>query len=635
MCGIAGIYCFSEKGKQFIQKLPAAAAKLALRGPDADGFFYHNNTGLTHRRLSIIDTSAAANQPMVDTTGRYSIIFNGEIFNYLELKVEKLKNILFVTQSDSEVLLQLYIHYGSQCLKWLKGFFAFAIYDKEEETLFIARDNFGKKPLLYYQDDSKFIFASEMKALLAFDIPKEIDYTSLYQYFQLSYIPSPATIFTNVKKLPQGHFVFIKKNNTTIEEYYSITATKQAFVAHQQIKSYDEAQQELLRLMNIAVKRRMIADVPLGAFLSGGIDSSAVVSLAAQHTKNLNTFSIGYKDEPLFDETKYASLVAKKCNTNHTVFSLGNNDFLTHLYSILDYLDEPFADPSCIPTYILCKHTRSKVKVALSGDGGDEVFAGYNKHAAEYQARQKSWKSGLVKSCAPIWKVLPKSRSSKIGNKIRQLHKFAEGANLAVQERYYRWCSIASEEAVLSIFQPQIQHKINLAKFKKRKAAITDCIKNETDFNQILQADMEGVLVSDMVHKVDMMSMANSLEVRSPFLDVDVVNFAFLLPQEYKINRSIKKRIVQDTFRKLLPEELYNRPKQGFDLPLLSWFRKDLYSFIFDDLLTEERIMNQGIFNFSEILKIKAKIDSSNNEDVAEQLWAHIVFQYWWKKNME
>ncbi|MES2430035.1 MAG: asparagine synthase (glutamine-hydrolyzing) [Bacteroidota bacterium] len=626
MCGISGIYAFTDGGKKYIDKLSLSSQAISKRGPDAEGFFYHEHVGLAHRRLSIIDTSSAANQPMYDITGRYTIIFNGEIFNYKELKNEKLADYKMATHSDTEILLQLYIRYGSECFKWLKGFFALAIYDKAEDELMITRDCFGKKPLIYFKDDDKFIFASEMKALFAFDIPKNINYTSLFEYFQLNYVPSPESIFFNIHKLQPGHFLSIKKNNIRIERYYSIHSAGDSEL------NYKDAQTRLINLMDTAVQRRLIADVPLGAFLSGGIDSSVVVALASKHTDHLNTFSIGYKDEPFFDETKYANLVAKKCNTNHTVFSLTNNDFLDHLYEVLDYIDEPFADSSCLPTYILCKQTRKTATVALSGDGGDEVFAGYNKHAAEFRMRQQTLLNSLVKNADWLWKILPQSRNGKISNLVRQLHRFAEGGKLNEKDRYFRWCGISSAEEAKSMFVPAVQQKIDQNNFSKHKNIITEAITNDKDFNQVLNADMNGVLVSNMLFKVDMMSMANSLEVRSPFLDIDVVNFAFSLPASYKIDSSLKKKIVQDAFRSQLPEELYDRPKKGFEVPLLNWFRKELRSLITDDLLNDVFIEQQGIFDVKAIQKIKQQLFSSNPKDSHAIVWQLIVFQYWWKK---
>jgi asparagine synthase (glutamine-hydrolysing) len=632
MCGISGVYAFNDIGKECITKLPASAKTLSRRGPDAEGFFYYGGVGLAHRRLSVIDTSSAANQPMMDASGRYVIIFNGEILNFKELIASKLSanNYLFRTSSDTEILLHLYINYGKECLNWLKGFFAFAIYDKQENELFIARDNFGKKPLLIYQDNDKFLFASEMKALMAFGIPQDIDYTSLYQYFQSNYIPPPASIFKEVKKLLPGHYLYLKGKELSIHQYYKIELPGPGDCAY----TYEEAQVKLVELMEKAMERRLIADVPLGAFLSGGIDSSVIVALASKHITHFNTFSIGYKDAPFYDETNYARLVAKKCNVEHTIFSLGNNDFLDNVFDVLDYIDEPFADSSCIPMYILCKKARRSVTVALSGDGADEVFAGYNKHSAEYLIRQNNFTAKFINSNKWLWEMLPKARGNRTGNLIRQLNRFAQGSRLNVKDRYYNWSQFTTEENARALFAPNVSQKINLSLFEERKKDFVSPINGDTDFNEILLADMNKLLPGNMLHKVDMMSMANGLEVRSPFLDVDVVNFAFSLPQQFKINGSMKKRIVQDAFKDMLPKELYNRPKKGFDLPLLSWFRKELFSYIFDDLLNEEKIIAQGIFNVEMIRQMKQQLMSSSGGNITQQLWAMVVFQYWHKKNI-
>lgn len=392
--------------------------------------------------------------------------------------------------------------------------------------------------------------------------------------------------------------------------------------------SYEEAQAKLRELMEEATKLRLISDVPLGAFLSGGIDSSVVVGLAAKHVDRLNTFSIGYKDNPFFDETAYAQLVAKKFNTNHTVFRLGNDDFLEHIDAILNAIDEPFADSSLIPTYILSKHTRKHVTVALSGDGGDEVFAGYNKHKAELTALQPSLSKSIVKGLMPLWKVLPKSRSNKLTNTVRQLHRFAQGASLPAAERYWRWASMLPEEEVEGLLVT------NESRSNSLKQHITQRLNN-ADFNEVLLADINLVLLGDMLVKVDMMSMANSLEIRSPFLDQEVVEFAFGLPVHFKINNDLKKRIVQDAFRQLLPPELYNRPKQGFDVPLLQWFRKELWSRIDGDLLADDFIAEQGLFNPAAIKTLKKQLQSSNPGDSHETIWALMVFQHWWRHTMQ
>jgi len=638
MCGITGIYAFTDKGKTFFSQLNNSVATLKQRGPDANGIFTHNKVALGHTRLSIIDTSNAGAQPFTDASGRYTIVFNGEFFNYKEHRKSLLeKGIKLKSESDTEVLLHLYIAEGARCLEKVNGFFAFAIYDNREEKLFVARDRMGVKPLLIYQDEDKFIFGSEMKTLLAYGISKEIDEVSLYTYLQLNYIPAPNSIFKTVKKLEAGNYLEIANCKLQITNYYQIP--KPIINYQLSIINYQTAQKKLVELLDASVQRRMIADVPLGAFLSGGIDSSVITALAAQHTKHLNTFSIGFKDEPLFDETRYAQLVAKKYQTNHTIFSLSNNDLFACLHSVLDYIDEPFADSSALAVFILSQHTRKFVTVALSGDGADELFAGYNKHRAEYQARSGGIAANLVKLLKPVWDVLPKSRNSKFGNKIRQLQKFSEGMNLNEKERYWRWAGLMNERDAENLLD--LTGFKNLSglhdEYSKRKKEILKYL-NSLPFGEgqggVLYTDMHLVLQNDMLVKVDMMSMANSLEVRTPFLDWTVVDFAFSLPSEYKIDEKMKKKIVQDAFRNYLPEELYNRHKQGFEVPLLKWFQTELKSMITDDLLNDNFIKQQNIFSVESVKNLKAKLFSNNPNDAVATVWALIVFQYWWKKQL-
>ncbi len=604
-----------------------------LRGPDCGNVYRDAKVALGHRRLSIIDTSTGAMQPMADKSSRYQIVFNGEIFNFQQLSEQYLPAVWKridgpATTSDTEVLLYLLIEYGPKCLEWLSGFFAFAFYDKETGTLILARDRYGKKPLLYHATEDHIAFASEMKALLEWGIPKELDYSVLHQYLQLNYIPQPQSMLKGVAKLKPAHYMICTPwGIQECKPYYQLRTHPGSYEQY----DYETAKEQLVVHMDTAVQERMIADVPLGAFLSGGIDSSVIVALASRHTSQLNTFSIGYKDNAFFDETHYAKLVADKYKTNHTVFSLSNNDFLEHVYDVLDYIDEPFADSSAIPEYILCKHTRKYVTVALSGDGGDEVFAGYNKHAAEWRVRKQSLANALVKAGLPVWNALPRSRNNKITNKFRQLHRFAEGASLSTKERYWRWASFNNTQSVNNLLSPASQQQVNAPLIEKEKQQLLQFL-HSGDFNEVLLTDMNLVLLSDMLVKVDLMSMANSLEVRSPFLDNKVVDFAFGLPVRYKIDSTLKKKIVQDAFRPMLPEAIYNRPKHGFEIPLLDWFRKELWGLINDDLLQKDFVAQQGIFNVAAIENLKKKLHSSNPEDSHATIWALIVFQYWWKK---
>jgi len=629
MCGITGFYALRENAISNLTKIEQSTNKLLLRGPDNGRITKTAKIALGHRRLSIIDTTEHAAQPMYDHTGRYVIIFNGEILNFKALAEQHLQSAGMATvSSDTEVLLYLLIQHGPQCLEWLSGFFAFAFYDLKEDTLLLARDRYGKKPLLYYACDDYLAFSSEMKSLLEWDIPKELDYTVLHQYLQLNYIPQPQSMLKGVAKLKPGHYMVF--NAKGLKEYKAFYQLKIDTAGYGQY-TYEEAKQELVRRMDASVKERMIADVPLGAFLSGGIDSSVIVALASRHTTRLNTYSVGYKDNAYFDETQYAKLVAQKYQTNHTVFALSNNDFLEHIYAVLDYLDEPFADSSAIPEYILSYYTRKHVTVALSGDGGDEVFSGYNKHAAELKVRQTSLANTLVKTALPLWNALPRSRNSKSGNLFRQLHRFAEGANLSVKERYWRWASFNTAQQVSGLLSQQSLKKVDMPLMQHERELLLANLKTG-DFNEVLLTDMNLVLLSDMLVKVDLMSMANSLEIRSPFLDYKVVDFAFSLPAAYKIDSTLKKKVLQDAFRPMLPEEIYNRPKHGFEIPLLDWFRKELWGLINDELLKSSFVEEQGIFDVDAIEQLKKKLQSNNPEDSHATIWALIVFQYWWKK---
>lgn len=631
MCGITGIFAFNLVGK--FNKINVTAATLCLdkRGPDFQDVYIDEWVGLGHRRLSIIDTSPAGHQPMWDESNRYCIVFNGEIFNFKELRKSLVeKGCSFHSQSDTEVLLKLYIHQRDNFLNRLNGFFSFCIYDKAEQTFFIARDRYGVKPLLYLFDEDKFIFASEMKSAVQYGIDKVLDVTSLYTYLQLNYIPGPATIFSAVKKLLPGHYMEVSRNKVDIHSYYTIPYDPEDPATS--TKNYDSAKQKLLSLLDASVQRRLTADVPLGAFLSGGIDSSAVVALASKHKPDILTFSIGYRNEKFFDETSYANLVAKKFNVHHTVFSLTNDDLYSHLDRILNYIDEPFADSSAIAVYILSKETRKHATVALSGDGADELLAGYNKHAAFYRSSHGGWKERMVRSLNFLWKILPKSRGGFVSNKTRQLLRFSEGMKLSSRERYWRWAGYASETEALGLLSNPVKERISKLQYDAQKQSYLRHIPQDPSLNDILLADMMLVLPNDMLAKVDLMSMANGLEIRTPFLDYELVNFVFTLPEDFKINGSIRKRILQDAMKDILPAELYNRPKKGFEVPLLKWLRTEMRSKILDDLLADDFVRAQGVFDVSEVKKLKNRLFSANPGDVHARIWALVVFQTWWKK---
>ncbi|MBR5168016.1 MAG: asparagine synthase (glutamine-hydrolyzing) [Salinivirgaceae bacterium] len=627
MCGIAGVYAITDEGRSRFELVEQATGLLSRRGPDTKRSANIGRACLGHARLSVIDLSEAASQPFTDATGRYTIVYNGEIYNYRQLRSGlEAKGYQFKTDSDTEVVLYQYIESGHECLSKFTGFFAFALYDSRDETLFIARDRMGQKPLLYYHGHDYIAFASEMKAIMALGVPRELDMTSLCMYLRFNYIPSPNSIFADVRKLEQGHYLTIKNGHVKDVCYYTIPHVYSYLSA----PDYETAQHQLRELIGQSVCERLVSDVPLGAFLSGGIDSSVIVAEAAKHVDNLSTFSIGYADEPFFDETKYAQLVADKFHTNHHVFRLTNNDLYEHLHTVLDYIDEPFADSSAIAVNILSHYTRQHVTVALSGDGADEMFGGYNKHTAHLRAIRNNLGMSMVKMASPLYNLFPQSRNTLFGNRMRQLRRLADGLKLDAKNRYLAWASLMGEHDALAL----LNNKVLPQQLNKRNLAITSNIRHENNIIDILHADMQLVLVSDMLFKVDMMSMAESLEVRSPFLDHRIVNFAFSLPPEYLINNKMRKRIVQDAYRSQLPPQLYCRPKHGFEVPMLKWFRGELKSVIETDYLQPDFIREQNIFNPDLVQKMLQKLNSKSPGDAVANIWALIVFQHWWKKNM-
>ncbi|MEI6764149.1 MAG: asparagine synthase (glutamine-hydrolyzing) [Bacteroidota bacterium] len=629
MCGISGIAAFNEKGKDFLGRIDAAVKSMHLRGPDQNGIMHHGNVALGHNRLSIIDVSEAASQPFSDSTGRYTIVFNGEFFNFQEHREQLLQSgIKLRSTSDTEVLLYLYIREGAACLQKINGFFAFAIYDRNDGSLFIARDRMGVKPLLIYSDSDKIIFASEMKALIATGIPRKMDMASVQAYLHLNYIPAPQSIFEGVRKLRPGSYLIVKDGTVAEKEFYSIPFYDER--ESRPCDSYETAQKKIVELLDASVQRRLISDVPLGAFLSGGVDSSVIVALASRHTKNLNTFSIGFRDEPFFDETRYAEMVAKMYNTNHTAFSLTTDDMFGVLHGVLDYIDEPFADSSAIAVNILSMHTRKHVTVALSGDGADELYGGYMKHSGEWRVRNAGNAAKLIGALGPLWKTLPKSRNSAFSNRARQLDKFASGLNMDAKSRYWRWAGFLPDDDSPLL----LKNLHDTTTLQSRKGKILENIIEGKNMNSVLHTDMHLVLQNDMLTKVDLMSMANSLEVRTPFLDFEHVNYVAGLPSSYKIQGTQRKKILQDAFRELLPQEIYNRPKHGFEVPLLKWFRGGLSSMIEQDLLNDDFIQDQKIFDITETKKIKSRLHSQNPGDAHAQIWGLLVFQYWWKKYM-
>ena len=628
MCGITGIFAFNQIGAFYMINLGKSIEALSHRGPDGRGSFVDDLIALGHRRLSIIDTENGR-QPMHDISDRYTIVYNGEIFNYKKIKAELVQEFgcLFNTDSDTEVLLSAYMHWGVHCLPRLNGFFAFAIYDKQNHELFVARDRFGVKPLLYYKDEDKFIFSSEMKALLTFNIPREIDWASVRQYFSLGYIPEPNSIFQHIKKVEAGSYLLINKKETVTKKYYQVSETFEA----QYVDTFETASQKVRTLIDQSVSDRLVADVPVGAFLSGGIDSSIVVASASKQVDHFNTFSIGFKDASFYDETKSAELVAKTFNTNHMSIMLSRTDLADNILACLESMSEPFGDTSSLPLFVLSNKVAPYVKVILSGDGADELFGGYNKHKAEWLVKNPNWQIRIAQLLKPVFLMLSGNRNSSKGDTIRQVQKMLTGMNLTDAERYYAWCSIFPETNQSSMFHNTVAGK---EEYISRKTNIVRRFKKtDNDLNTVLNTDMELVLGSDMLHKIDSMSMANGLEVREPLLDYRLVEYVTGLPSSYKVNKDGTKQVLRNAFKDELSDAILSKPKHGFDVPLTVLFSKELKAWILNELFEKDFIEQQQVFNWDYINKIRLSIHKNGNIDES-QIWSIIVFQFWWKKYM-
>ncbi|MFQ5559764.1 MAG: asparagine synthase (glutamine-hydrolyzing), partial [Nitrospinota bacterium] len=580
MCGLVGAFTPCQKPDLSL---------LAHRGPDSRGIWEDEDVILGHCRLKILDLSKRGAQPMVSNNGRFILTYNGEIYNFKEIRATlEEKGHKFLSNSDTEVFLNSYEEWGNQAFDHMNGMFAFAVWDKSDKKMVLGRDRFGVKPLAYYFDENSFFFASEIKAILQMkgSIP-EIDQGALSQFFTYSYISSPATIYKNMFKVEPGSLITVSKAKGKLrlqeKKWYTLKP------AHPSpFGSYEESKKELRNLLTEAVRRRLVSEVPLGAFLSGGIDSSIIVGLMARLSGTpVKTYSIGYKNNSLFDETRYARQVADFNDCQHTEIKIDYNDALSVIPKVLDCLDEPFGDSSAIPTYILSREVGKSITVALSGDGADEIFGGYRKYSGEYYyslySRVPKWAgNAFLKSIS----FLPASKNNKFSDLIRKAKKFTRGIAKEPWLRHFRWMEIAESDAVSGLMKGVFFNPELIVKNR-----YLQCQKLE-NINKILFTDIHTCLPNDMLVKVDSMSMANSLEVRSPFLDFRVVEEVMKMPGQFKIEKTCLKKILKETFHDILPAHLVNRPKQGFEIPVGEWFRNELKELFFDTLVKEDGMVS-------------------------------------------
>ncbi|MCP4992043.1 MAG: asparagine synthase (glutamine-hydrolyzing) [Colwellia sp.] len=626
MCGIAGFSQFNQaKTKQ--QILVEMGNAIFHRGPDAGGEYIDDDIALCHRRLSIIDLSEAGVQPMSSFDDKFVIAFNGEIYNFLELRATlQAEGYQFNTHTDTEVILALYGKYKDKCLEHLNGMFAFALWDKESKELFIARDRMGKKPLYYHFDNENIFFASELKSLLVLsNIPRNIREDAIYDFFAYQYIPDPKTVFENIYKLEPGHFITVSADGLKKEEYWDISFAQTSNDSEEKLKS------DLTQLTDNCTKKRMVSDVPLGAFLSGGVDSSGIVALMAKNSESpITTCSIGFDDEK-YNEVDFARSVAEQYKTNHHEFTVHQNvkDELNHIVS---FFDEPFADPSLVPTYFVSELAKQKVTVAVAGDGGDEVFAGYEKYSVdnvENKLRQKF--PPFVRH--RLFPSLAKLAGCVKAKPFRRAKSLLTSLSVEPAMGFYMTNSFITDDIWNSLVSEDMNNKLN----DYHPSKITIDKYNKADgpdhLSKILYTDMKTYLPGGILVKVDRMSMANSLEVRAPILDYKLVEFAARTPSKFKFNDGEKKYILKEIFKPFLTDEILYRKKMGFSVPLADWLRGEIKEIAEDCFFNREA----GLANYFKKEAIHKMWQQHQNKelDYSAPLWSMLMFQMWWDRYMD
>ena len=631
MCGIAGICQLNafQLPPQSVQQVKAMTACLAHRGPDGEGCWSDTHVCLGHRRLSIIDL-AGGSQPMHSVDKTLTIVFNGEIYNFEAIRERLLsQGAHFATESDTEVILEAYRQWGTDCLTNFDGMFAFALWDAPRQRLFCARDRFGKKPFFYTIQDGRFFFASELHALEQVkDLRLTMSPQAIMRYLAYEYVPTPDTIYAEVRSLPPSHILTLENGQMRTLRYWDMP-----WPDTEETRDANCLCQELQRLLTRAVRRRMISDVPLGVFLSGGIDSSIVAGLmASQSPTPIKTFSIGFR-EASYDESRYARIVAQAFGTEHTERILDADACADCLPGLISSMDVPMADASVAPTWLLAGVTREKVTVALGGDGADELWAGYEhyigfKLAQWYNHIPPAVQRGLIE---PLCKLLPSS-SGYINPRLA-VSTFLRAAHAPDWQRV---------QTMLTAFTPDMQQNILDATFVDKDFLAPDNLFAPTrqqydhwppqtaqPLARAFHVYARQYLLDDILVKVDRCSMLHSLEVRAPFLDRDVAEFAARLPLEYKLHGFKRKWLLKKAFAKLLPPEILHRNKRGFQIPVAQWLRTRLRP-LMEDLLSHDSLKAQGIFQPQ---AVRALMDRhfSGQEDLRKPLWTLLVLQLWWR----
>ena len=628
MCGICGKLHFDRTRPIDPALIKRMNDTLIHRGPDAEGIWTKGPIGLGQRRLAIVDLSPTGRQPMSNEDGTVWITFNGEIYNHPQLRPElDARGHRYRGTSDTETILHLYEEYGRDCVKHLRGMFAFALWDERTQMLLLARDRFGKKPLLYAETAEGLVFASELKALLQDEsVHRDLDETALHHYLSFGFIPAPQSAFRQIRKVPPAHTLTWQAGNITIERYWSLPFTPKYEI------SEAEAAEQTLALLREAVRIRLMSDVPLGAFLSGGIDSSAVVALMAEAmSEPVKTFSIGFDDQS-FDETPFARQVAQTFATDHHEFRV-NPDAVGVLPELVWGYGEPFADSSALPSYYVAKMTRQHVTVALNGDGGDELFAGYERYVAESLSSRYAALPGWLRTgvLAPLAAMLPEPAGRK--NPVRRFKNFVLAQNAPPEQRYLRWLTLIDNSAKQRLYTPAFAERMGTIDSLRRLQLPLHGQLAADQLDRMLQTDLATYLPDDLLVKVDITTMLHSLEGRSPFLDHHLAEFAARLPVTFKLRGRTGKYILRRALAAILPPAILNRDKRGFAVPIDRWFRQELRTVIYDVLL-DPRTLARGLFR-PEALQTLLDEHASGRVNHRYRLWTLLMLELWFRTYLD
>ena len=627
MCGIVGKYNFGMGPPVDEGLIKNMCSQIVHRGPDDEGIYVKDCIGLGMRRLSIIDLESG-HQPVFNEDKTIVIVYNGEAYNFLGLRelLEK-KGHRFYTKTDTEVLVHAYEEYGIDFIGKIRGMFAFALWDEGKKRLILARDRMGKKPLYYTEKNGTLWFCSEIKSMLMDPlVERAVDLQSLDYYLTFNYIPAPMTIFQGIKKLPPATVLICENGEIKTEKYWTLNNSTSSLIDE------DECADHLYQLLSESVKMRLISDVPLGAFLSGGIDSSIIVGLMAEHSSMpVKTFSIGFT-EGEFSELEYARVVAKHFSTDHHEYIV-TSDVKDLIPKLVWYYSEPVGDSSAIPTYYVSKMTRHSVTVALSGDGGDELFTGYGKYPIIQNIISKNSLNGLLRSIVSRL-ILSKDLSFfPVDSIVNRIQKSLGYRFPTPKERDFIWISHFDGSFKGHLYNSEIKNNIRRQQARDYYLSKTNQSPNKDVLSQINFMDLTSYLPDDLLIKVDIASMANSLEVRSPFLDHKFVEFAMTIPNSLKLRNGESKYILKKAFASMLPKEVVERKKMGFSIPIDKWFRSDLKSFAYDILLDDGKTID--VYFNRMFLKKMLDSHSSYKSSYGSRLWLLINFVLWHKMFIE